>query len=48
MTGAGSLISANYIGRAKPDGLTVAVFNNSLMVQKALGDKTVKVAFEKP
>ena len=48
MTGAGSLISANYIARrAKPDGLTVAVFNNSLMVQKALGDKTVKVAFEK-
>lgn len=40
MTGAGSLISANYIGRrAKPDGLSGAVFNNSLIVQAALGDK---------
>ncbi len=48
MTGAGSLISANYIGRrAKPDGLTGAVFNNSLIVQKSLGDKKVTVPFEK-
>ena len=40
MTGAGSLISATYIGkRAKPDGLAGAVFNNSLIVQSALGDK---------
>ncbi len=48
MTGAGSLISANYIGRrARPDGLTGAVFNNSLIVQKSLGDKKVTVPFEK-
>ncbi len=48
MTGAGSLISANYISRrAKPDGLTGAVFNNSLVVQRALGDTKVKVPFEK-
>ncbi len=49
MTGAGSLISANYIGRrARPDGLTGAVFNNSLIVQKALGDKKAgAVPFEK-
>lgn len=46
MTGAGSLIAANYISkRAKPDGLTGAVFNNSLIVQQALGDKRIKVAF---
>ncbi len=31
MTGAGSLIAANYIAkRARPDGLTGAIFNNSL------------------
>ena len=49
MTGAGSLISATYIGRrAKPDGLSGAVFNNSLIVQKALGDKKAgAVPFEK-
>ena len=48
MTGAGSLISANYVGRrARPDGLTGAVFNNSLIVQKSLGDKKVTVPFEK-
>lgn len=48
MTGAGSLISANYVARrAKPDGLTGAVFNNSLIVQKSLGDKKVTVPFEK-
>ena len=48
MTGAGSLISTNYIARrAKPDGLSGAVFNNSLIVQRSLGDKQVNVAFEK-
>ncbi len=49
MTGAGSLISANYIGRrAKPDGLAGAVFNNSLIVQSALGDKKAgAVPFDK-
>lgn len=48
MTGAGSLISANYIGRrAKPDGLTGAVFNNSLIVQQSLGDTKITVPFDK-
>ena len=49
MTGAGSLISANYVGRrARPDGLTGAVFNNSLIVQSALGDKKAgAVPFDK-
>jgi tripartite-type tricarboxylate transporter receptor subunit TctC len=48
MTGAGSLIAANYIAkRAKPDGLAGAVFNNSLIVQKSLGDKKIKIPFEK-
>lgn len=47
MTGAGSLIAANYIARkAKSDGLTAATFNNALIVQKALGDDRVKVAFD--
>lgn len=48
MTGAGSLIAANFIARkAKPDGLTAATFNNALIVQKALGDRRIKVDFEK-
>lgn len=48
MTGAGSLIAANYIAkRARPDGLSGAVFNNSLIVQKALGDKNIKIDFQK-
>jgi len=48
MTGAGSLIAANFIARkARPDGLTAATFNNALIVQKALGDKRIKVPFEK-
>jgi tripartite-type tricarboxylate transporter receptor subunit TctC len=48
MTGAGSLIAANFIARkAKTDGLTAATFNNALIVQKALGDKRIKVDFEK-
>jgi tripartite-type tricarboxylate transporter receptor subunit TctC len=48
MTGAGSLIAANYIAkRARPDGLTGAIFNNSLIVQKALGDKNIRIDFQK-
>jgi tripartite-type tricarboxylate transporter receptor subunit TctC len=47
MPGAGGLIAANYIyKRAEPDGLTVAVFNNSNIVQKALGDPRVNIAFD--
>jgi tripartite-type tricarboxylate transporter receptor subunit TctC len=48
MEGAGSLISANYIYRqAKPDGLTMVMFNNSLVVQNALGDPRIKIDFRK-
>lgn len=48
MEGAGSLISANYIYRqAKPDGLTLVMFNNSLVVQRALGDPRIKIDFRK-
>jgi tripartite-type tricarboxylate transporter receptor subunit TctC len=48
MEGAGSLISANYIYRqASPDGLAVVMFNNSLVVQNALGDPRIKIDFRK-
>lgn len=40
MPGAGSLIAANYIaGKAKPDGLTAAVFSSGLITQQAMGAK---------
>ncbi|MCH8321278.1 MAG: hypothetical protein IH790_10025, partial [Acidobacteria bacterium] len=43
MTGAGSLIAANYIAkRAKPDGLTIGVWNNALVLQRVLGERKVK------
>ncbi len=45
MTGGGSLIAANYIyNRAKPDGLTVGIWNGGLILQKTLGEK--KARFE--
>jgi len=48
MEGAGSLISANYVYRqAKADGLTVVNFNNSLVLQNALGDPRIKIDFRK-
>lgn len=48
MEGAGGLVAANYIyKRAAPDGLTVAVFNNSNIVQKALGDPRINIDFQK-
>lgn len=44
MTGAGSLIAANYIyNRAKPDGLTVGIFNSAMVLRQALGDRGVKL-----
>jgi tripartite-type tricarboxylate transporter receptor subunit TctC len=47
MEGAGSLISANYVHKqASRDGLTV-IFNNSLVVQKALGDPRISIDFRK-
>jgi len=48
MTGAGSLIAANYIyNRAKPDGLTVGVWNSGQVLSQALGDSSVKFKGDK-
>jgi tripartite-type tricarboxylate transporter receptor subunit TctC len=48
MEGAGSLISANHVYKqAAKDGLTVVIFNNSLVVQSALGDPRIKIDFRK-
>lgn len=43
MTGAGSLVAANYIyNSAKPDGLTVANWNSAFVLNQALGDPNVR------
>jgi tripartite-type tricarboxylate transporter receptor subunit TctC len=43
MTGAGSLIAANYIfNKAEPDGLTIGNFIGPLVLQDALGNKAAK------
>ncbi len=43
MTGAGSLVAANYVyGNAKPDGLTVANWNSAFVLNQALGDPNVQ------
>jgi tripartite-type tricarboxylate transporter receptor subunit TctC len=43
MVGAGSLTAAHYIySSAKPDGLTVGVWNSGLVLRQALGDRAVK------
>ncbi|OGQ80504.1 MAG: hypothetical protein A3F90_16565 [Deltaproteobacteria bacterium RIFCSPLOWO2_12_FULL_60_19] len=43
MTGAGSLIAANYTyNSAKPDGLFVGIWNSSLVLRQALGDKAMR------
>jgi tripartite-type tricarboxylate transporter receptor subunit TctC len=43
MTGAGSLISANYTyNSAKRDGLFVGVWNSALVLRQALGDKAMR------
>ncbi len=48
MTGAGGLILANYLyKRAEPDGLAIGTFNNSLIVQNALGDPNIRLDFRK-
>ena len=48
MTGAGGLVLANYLyKRAEPDGLTFGTFNNSLIVQHALGDPKIRLDFRK-
>ena len=48
MDGAGGLVAANFLyKRATPDGLTIAIFNNSLVVQKGLGDPRIGIDFRK-
>jgi tripartite-type tricarboxylate transporter receptor subunit TctC len=43
MTGAGSLIAANYMfNKAKPDGLTIGNFHGGLVLQQVVGGKGVK------
>jgi tripartite-type tricarboxylate transporter receptor subunit TctC len=44
MTGAGSLIAANYTqNRAKPDGLNLGVWNSAFILYEALGDPQVRI-----
>jgi tripartite-type tricarboxylate transporter receptor subunit TctC len=43
MTGAGSLIAANYTyNSAKPDGLFVGIWNGGFVLRQALGDKAIR------
>ena len=43
MTGAGSMIAANYMyNRAAPDGLTIGNFNGVLVLQQVLGAKGIQ------
>jgi tripartite-type tricarboxylate transporter receptor subunit TctC len=43
MTGAGSLVAANYLyNQTKPDGLTVANWNSAFVLNQALGDPNVR------
>src|SRR5438128_947419 len=42
MTGAGSLVAANYVyGNTRPDGLTVGNWNSAFVLNQALGDPNV-------
>jgi tripartite-type tricarboxylate transporter receptor subunit TctC len=44
MTGAGSLIAANYTyNSAKADGLFVGIWNSAYVLRQALGDKAVRL-----
>jgi len=46
--GAGSLIAANYVyKRAKPDGLTVGIWNAGLIIQEVLGGPGIKFKADK-
>ena len=48
MPGAGHLIGAHYIyKRAKPDGLTIGVWNSTNVLKQALGDRSVKFKSDK-
>jgi tripartite-type tricarboxylate transporter receptor subunit TctC len=43
MTGAGSLVAANYLyNSAKPDGLTIGNWNSALVLNQALGDPNIR------
>jgi tripartite-type tricarboxylate transporter receptor subunit TctC len=43
MTGAGSLVAANYLfNSTKPDGLTIGNWNSALVLNQALGDPNAK------
>src|SRR3990172_7216204 len=43
MTGAGSLIAANYTyNSAKPDGLFVGIWNGAFVLRQAMDDKAVR------
>jgi tripartite-type tricarboxylate transporter receptor subunit TctC len=43
MTGAGSLVAANYLyNTAKPNGLTIANWNSAFVLSQALGDPNVR------
>ena len=44
MTGAGSLVAANYLyNNAKPDGLTIGNWNSALVFNQAMGDRQRQV-----
>lgn len=44
MTGAGSLVAANYTANsARPDGLFVGIWNSAYVLRQALGDKAVRL-----
>jgi len=48
MTGGGSLIAANYIyKRAKPDGLTVGIWNSGIILQEVLGGPGIRFEADK-
>jgi len=48
MTGGRSLTAAHYIyKRAKPDGLTIGVWNSAQVLRQALGDRLVKFQADK-
>jgi len=48
MTGAATLTAAHYIyNKAKPDGLSVGVWNSAQVLRQALGDRSVKFKADK-
>ncbi|MDH3444575.1 MAG: hypothetical protein OEN50_11660 [Deltaproteobacteria bacterium] len=48
MVGAGGVTAANYIySRAKPDGLTVGVWQSANVLRQALGDRAIKFKSDK-